>query len=117
MYIKDLCDRVSTVSKNLGPLSPSIAPHRFYTSSDPEQRFIKTLIEGVAAVIEYDPPSNISTVELVEEDKFFEEWSCTLCRRSIGNKVVMRFLDERLEAWRAEKDLCTVKSDYQRYSM
>ncbi|MBY8997825.1 MAG: hypothetical protein KGD60_08830 [Candidatus Thorarchaeota archaeon] len=51
-----------------------------YCGTCERRRFIKTFTEGIVAVIEYDPPSSIATVELAEEDEFFEEheWVDTL---------------------------------------
>ncbi len=87
-----------------------------YCGTCGRRRFIKTFTEGVVAVIEFAPPSNIAVVELAEEDAVFEEWSCASCKREIGNASMHASLDRRLEQWHEEKDLCIIKADYRRIS-
>ena len=45
-------------------------------------------------------------LELVQENEVFEVWTCVRCRRPIHLTDMQTVLDEKLNRWRTEKNLC-----------
>jgi hypothetical protein len=69
-------------------------------------RFQKTFSEGLVSVVSFDYATRKVTIELVEADEVFEEWTCVRCGRPIHLKVMQQSLDTKVEKWRREKDFC-----------
>jgi len=74
--------------------------------------FMKTISEGLVAVITFDNVTNRHHIEVREEDEVFEEWACVSCRKEMFNlasmydPVIRNSLNRKLEQWLEKEDLC-----------
>jgi len=69
-------------------------------------RYQKTFSEGQVSVVSFDYATRELSVELVEEDEVFEDWTCIRCRRIIHLKDMQNALDTKVQKWRDEKPVC-----------
>jgi hypothetical protein len=76
------------------------------------RRFMRTISEGLVAIITFDYVTNRHHVEVREDDEVFEHWSCVSCRQPLYNEATRygwdmeKDLDLKLERWREKQDLC-----------
>jgi hypothetical protein len=70
--------------------------------------FKKTFIEGFAAMLSYDPVTRKVSIELVQEDIEFKEWTCAYCGYEFHQNSTLKVLDDIVEKWEKESDLCCV---------
>ncbi|MHA2378571.1 MAG: hypothetical protein ACXADS_04790 [Candidatus Thorarchaeota archaeon] len=74
--------------------------------------FMKTISEGLVAVITSDNVTNRHFFDVREEEEVFRFWSCVRCRRPIYDEVkgyhkgIEDSMDQKLEQWLERKDLC-----------
>ena len=69
-------------------------------------RFQKTFSEGLVSVVSFDCATREVSVELAQENEVFEVWTCVRCRRLIHLTDMQTALDEKLNRWQTEKNLC-----------
>jgi hypothetical protein len=83
--------------------------------------FMKTISEGLVAVITFDSVTSRHHIEVREEGEAFEHWSCVSCRQPLYNEATRygedmeRALDLKLRRWREKTDLCCKLSEETRY--
>ncbi|MFX1484475.1 MAG: hypothetical protein ACFFCP_14950 [Promethearchaeota archaeon] len=74
--------------------------------------FMKTISEGLVAVITFDNVTNKHSIDVRKEDEEFRVWYCFRCRKPIFDEargyhaLIEMSLDDKLERWRERNDLC-----------
>ena len=73
---------------------------------------MKTISEGLVAVITFDNVTNRHSFDVREEEEVFRFWSCVSCRRPIFDEVrsygaeIEESMDQKLRLWREREELC-----------
>jgi hypothetical protein len=65
-----------------------------------------TYTEGLVIVVSFDYATRVESVELVQEDKMFEEWRCAYCGGEVHLQNSIMALDSKVEKWVKEQGLC-----------
>ena len=68
--------------------------------------FKKTYMDGFVAVLSFDYATRAVSIELIQEDKVFEEWICAYCGREVLHQDSMKALDDKVKKWEREHGLC-----------
>jgi len=83
-----------------------------YHSTCMRRSFMKSISEGLVAVITFDDVTSRHHVDVREEEDVFEHWSCVSCRKPLYD-IAMRTgrdleesLDLKLEHWCEKRNLC-----------
>jgi hypothetical protein len=73
---------------------------------------MKTISEGLVAVITFDNVTNRHSFDVREDEEVFRFWSCVSCRKPIFDEVkgygaeIEESIDQKLRVWREREDLC-----------
>ena len=73
---------------------------------------MKTIFEGLVAVITFDNVTSRHHIDVRSEDEVFEAWSCVSCRKPLFDEAsgyhadLEESLELKLKRWREKEDLC-----------
>ena len=54
-------------------------------------------MDGFVAVLSFDYATRAVSIELIQEDKVFEEWICAYCGREVLHQDSMKALDDKVK--------------------